>query len=308
MTDVRLYAVCHRRPARLKEISERFQIPKSYTDYRDLLSDPDVDAVSITTHVDNHRGIAVDALASGKHVFLEKPMAGSIEDCEAIVEAAGRAKGKFMVGHICRFDPRLVLARKAVEEGRIGRILSMYAKRNLPLSISGEVLNKISPLLGDGIHDIDIMLWLHGGEIRNAYAQNIRVRTLKYPDIGWAMFKFDSGTIGVIETAWFLPENTPFTIDARMEIIGTEGVIYIDCANAGLTINDRNGIHKPDTVYWPRVYKQRTGVLRTELSYFVECITKNRKLDVITPEESMACVQAILAAERSAETGAVVVV
>ncbi len=306
LPGVELTAVCTRRPDRLKEIAERFKVPKAYPDYRQLLADPEIDAVSIVTHLNAHRQIAIEALKAGKHVLLEKPMAGTVADCDAIIQAAGRAKGVFMVGHICRFDSRVAQAKQAVEEGRIGAIVSMHAARNLPAAIGAGVLDKISPLIGDGIHDADIMLWLTRSRVKTVYAQNVRVRNFKHADIGWALCRFDNDAVGVIETIWCLPDSTPFSIDARMEIIGTKGAIYIDCGNAGLTINDDQGIHKPDTVYWPLLFDKRTGVLRVELSYFVECAAAGRIPDIITAEESRAAVAVMCAAEESASTGRVV--
>jgi len=223
-----------------------------------------------------------------------------VEECDRIVRAAHDAPGKFMVGHICRFDPRVILAKKAVAEGRIGRILSMHARRNLPAFIGAEVLDKISPLLGDGVHDTDIMLWLAESRIESVFARTVQVRNFRNPDIGWALFGFESGAVGVIETVWHLPEKSPFAIDARMEVIGTEGALYIDCGNGGLSIHDAMGVSMPDTVYWPAVNNARDGALRRELEYFTACVRKNTVPDVITPEESREAVKAVCAAEESA--------
>ena len=88
MPGVELTALCTRRKERLDELADRYDVPRRCTDYRELLADPSVDVVSITTHVDDHHDIAVDALGSGKHVFLEKPMAPTVEQCDRIVEVA----------------------------------------------------------------------------------------------------------------------------------------------------------------------------------------------------------------------------
>jgi len=306
MPGIELAALCTRRPERLAELADRHGVERRYTDYHKLLDDPSVDVVSITTHIDDHRQIAVDALASGKHVLLEKPMAPTVEDCDPIVEAAQKASGLFMVGHICRFDPRVTLAKQAIDEGRIGKIISMHARRNLSKTIGRMVLDKISALMGDGIHDADLMLWFSQARPVSVYAQEIHPGQCKYPDGGWAMSRLDNNAVAVVESVWHLPENTPYQIDARMEVIGTEGALYINCGEAGLEVHDGKGNRMPDTLYWPNVFGQRFGILRAELRYFADCVLAGKKPDRITPEESRAAVAMLAAAEESSRTGKVV--
>ena len=117
----------------------------------------------------------------------------------------------------------------------------MHARRNLSKVIGRQVLDKISALVGDGIHDADLMLWFSGARPVSVYAQEVHPGTNKYPDAGWAMFRLDSGAVGVVESIWCLPESTPYQIDARMEIIGTEGAMYINCGESGLEIHDAAG-------------------------------------------------------------------
>jgi UDP-N-acetylglucosamine 3-dehydrogenase len=306
MPAIELAALCTRRPHRLAELADRFHVAKRYTDYRQLLADPDVDVVGITTHVDDHRDIAIDALKSGKHVFLEKPMAPTVADCDRILEAAAQAKGFFMVGHICRFDPRVALAKQAIDEGRVGQIISMHARRNLSKAIGRMVLDSISALMGDGIHDGDLMLWFSRAKPVSVYAQEVHPGKNKYPDGGWAMARLDNGAVAVIESVWHLPESTPYQIDARMEILGTEGAIYVNCGEAGLTVHDAAGNRMPDTFYWPRVSGERFGILRAELRYFADCVAEGRKPERITPEESRAAVALLAGAVESSRTGKVV--
>jgi UDP-N-acetylglucosamine 3-dehydrogenase len=306
MPGIELAAVCTRRPQRLAEVADRLHVPKRYADYRDLLADPSIDIIGITTHVDDHRDIAIDALQSGKHVFLEKPMAPTAADCDRIVETAEKAAGFFMVGHICRFDPRVVLAKQAIDAGRIGKIVSMHARRNLSKTIGRAVLDSISALMGDGIHDGDLMLWFSQAKPVSVYAQEIHPGGNKYADGGWAMARLDSGAIAVIESIWHLPETTPYQIDARMEVIGTEGALYVNCGQAGLEIHDVAGNRLPDTLYWPEVLGERFGILRAELRYFADCVAEGRRPDRITPEESRAAVALLAAAAESSRTGQVV--
>ncbi len=305
LPGIELAALCTRRPQRLAEVADRFHVTRRYEDYHELLNDPEVDVVSITTHMHDHRDIAIDALRSGKHVLLEKPMAPTPSDCDQILAAADQADGLFMVGHICRFDPRVVLAKQAIDEGNIGRIVSMHARRNLSVTIGRMVLDSVSALMGDGIHDGDLMLWFSGARPVSVYAQEIHPGKNKHPDGGWAMARLDNGAIAVIESIWHLPESTPYQIDARMEVIGTEGAIYINCGEAGLEIHDGAGNRRPDTLYWPDVCGQRFGILNAEIRYFADCVASGRRPQRITPQESRDAVALIVAAEESAKSGQV---
>lgn len=295
-----LVAICSRNESRVAEVAAELNVPSTYTDYRDLLTDPEIDAVSITTHWEEHFAIAMAALQSGKHVLLEKPMAASTEQCRELVQQADAASGFFMVGHICRFDPRVSLAKEAIEAGRIGRIVSIHARRNLPKAPGKLRLDRISPLMGDGIHDADIMMWFLEEKPLEVYARTVRVDQFRYPDIGWAMLHFGTDAIGVIETVWRLPENTPTVIDAKMEVIGTEGRISIDCSHTGLTVLDQTGLKMPDTMYWPLQHGRQVGALSLELNYFADCIRKASPPTVITPIEAACAVAVMETAERSA--------
>jgi len=306
LPHVELYGVCTRRQARLDDIASRFGVRRAVQDYRALLDDPEVDAVSIVTMVDEHTEPALAALAAGKHVFLEKPMATTLADCRKIVAAARSSSGHLMVGHICRFNPRYAAAKREIAAGKLGRIVSFYSRRNIPAWVTDEILNKIGPIMGDGIHDTDLLLWFTGDRIVSAYAQTVDLRGRKNPDLGWTMYRLAGGAVATLETVWCLPKGTPFAIDERMEIIGTEGTIHVQDSYPDYSFSDSEGWHSPDTTYWPELHGVRAGALRDELSYFAAAIGAGRRPDIITPEESMAAVEACLAAEQSAATGQVV--
>ena len=304
---VDVQAVCTRTESRLKEIKDTYRVPRAYTDYRALLADKDIDMVTIVTHIKEHLQPTVDALAAGKHVFLEKPMADSVEDCDRIIAAAAKAGTCFMVGHICRFDTVYALAKEEIDAGNLGSIISMHARRNLAKWITPSHLKKISALFGDGVHDLDLMLWYSGAKPKTVYAQSLNTRPeLPNDDLGWAMFRLDSGAIAVIENIWCLPENAPYAIDARMEIVGTKGAIYIDNSGVGYTVLKKEGVSYPQSTYWPKIHGQRRGFLKEELDYFTRCISTGQKPTVITPQESRLVVHSMKTAERSARENKVI--
>ena len=307
LSQSQLYAVCTRRPERLAEVAGRFGVHATYTDYHEMLADPEVEVVSVVTMWDQHTEPAIAALQAGKHVFLEKPLASTIDECDRILAAAANASGKFMVGHICRFNPRYVAAKTEIAAGNIGEVVSIYARRNLPLRVTEGVLDKIGPIIGDAVHDTDLMLWYTGASVRTVYAQTHRVRKLRYPDIGWTMYRFDSGAIGVCETVWCLPDRSPFQIDERMEIVGTTGSLQIHDTTPNLQLVVEEGVQFPDTTYWPELHGQRAGALRDEWAYFLRCVAEDRAPEVVLPSDSRAAVAACLAAEQSARNGEVIV-
>jgi len=304
--NVEIAGVSRRSIEPLKEIAKRYNIPNIYTDYRELLSNEEIEVVSITTHAKDHLLPTIDAIKAGKHIFLEKPMALITVECDKIIEALKTTDKFFMVGHICRFDPSYAIAKKSIDEGKIGKIVSIYARRNIPAGVSESVLEKISPITGDGIHDTDLMLWYTKAKVKSVYAQTVNVRNLPYPDIGWAMYRFETGAVGVIENVWFLPEKTPYNLDAKMEIIGDKGAIYINSPGESLSINTNDGWEYPETVYWPEIHNWRTGALKEELSYFINCITSGKKPEIITPQESREAVRVVESAEKSANEGKVI--
>lgn len=306
ISAVNLYSACSRNRQTLQSHASDLQLTNTSTDYQDILADPAVDVVSIVTHWEDHYQIAIDALQAGKHVLLEKPMAATLEQCREIQECARHSDGKFMVGHICRFDPRYALARESIMAGDIGTICSIHACRNLP-TVTGNIrLDKISPMIGDGIHDLDLVMWMLGRRPQSVIAKNIRVHNFKYPDISWAMFDFSDPSVGhetiaVIETNWALPENTPTVIDAQMEIVGTTGQIHINCSETGLQVQTLKDTKYKDTMYWPQVENQpQTGILKSELEYFADCIHRDRPINIMTANEALQAMEIILLAEESA--------
>ncbi len=302
-----LTALCTRTESRLAELGQKYAVSELYTDYNELLQNPDIDAVSVVTMWDQHTAPTLAALAAGKHVFLEKPMAHTVADCQLICDAAAKAKGHLMVGHICRFNPRYATAKREIDAGNIGKVLCMSSRRNIPAAWTPEILNKIGPIAGDAIHDTDLMLWFTGARVVSAYAQTVDLRGLKYPDIAQTMYRFDNGATAMLETVWCMPEHTPFDIDERMSVIGSDGLVHIQDTFPNIGISTKDGFRSPDTTYWPQLHGVSAGALRDELSYFARCCQTDTAPEIITPEQSMAALEAALAAEQSAASGQVVI-
>jgi predicted dehydrogenase len=172
--EPRLAAVCGRDEEAAGETARRFGWQSVETDWRRLVERDDIDLIDICTPGDTHAEIAVAALAAGKHVLCEKPLANSVAEAEAMAEAAGQAKARgvrSMVGFTYRRVPAIALARKLVREGRLGTIRHVRAQYlqdwltdpAAPLSWRLQKERAGSGALGDiGAHAVDLAQYLTG--------------------------------------------------------------------------------------------------------------------------------------------------
>ncbi len=171
-----LTAICDLSPDGLASYSGAIGRPISFTsDHREIAADPAIDAVFICSPDHLHVEHSCAALRAGKHVFLEKPMAISIADCDRILDAAERSAGRLYVGHNMRFFPSMQIMHQLIAEGRIGRVEAIWCRHFI--SYGGDAYFKDwhserahshGLLLQKGAHDIDIIHYLGG-----AYTQRV---------------------------------------------------------------------------------------------------------------------------------------
>jgi len=175
---ITVVAICDIDPDNLKKAMDAASAaghsPEAYTEFRKLLDRKDIDAVVIATPVDLHKEMSVAALEVGKHVYCEKPLAITPEECRMVTNAAASAKGIFQAGLQLRHEPNRVAAMKFVHEGGIGKVVFLQAYRHtgdLPRQTAWYFDRKRS---GDNIveqacHIIDLMVWAVGTHPLRAY-------------------------------------------------------------------------------------------------------------------------------------------
>lgn len=125
--DAHLAAICQRTPQKLDAIGDAFGIAKRYTDYRDLLADPDVQAVHINTPIPDHAGMTLAALKAGKHVACTVPMATSIADCRKIVELQRKTGLKYMMMETVVYAREYLYLKELADQGTLGKIQFLQA-------------------------------------------------------------------------------------------------------------------------------------------------------------------------------------
>jgi UDP-N-acetylglucosamine 3-dehydrogenase len=299
-----LAAVCDLEPQTAEQVGRELGVP-AYTDFHQMLeAQPAIRAVCVCTSDPAHREPCVAAAQRGKHILVEKPLALTIEDGTAILQAAETAGVKLMVGHILRFDPRYAAARQAVVEGKIGEPIHAFARRNNLLASGRRLSGRTSVLFFLGIHDIDMLLWCLNARPKSVFAAASRklMADLGVDDTIFLLLEFDNGVVACLETSWVLPDSSLATLDARLEIVGTRGVVYVDIHGQGLTVVEEERMDRPDTMYGPVVHGQVAGILKEEIAHFLACVQADRE-PLITGRMGLEAVRVVMAAHRSLETG-----
>jgi predicted dehydrogenase len=285
--------------ARLEALHKRFPAVRTTTDHRTLLADPTIDAVCIVTPISTHRPLAEEAFAAGKHVFVEKPLAGTVADAEAISAAAARAGRVLMVGHTFVYNPAVTTVRAVIERGELGKIQYVDSQRvNLGLhQFDFNVLWDLGP------HDASIVLYWLGEEpdwvqcVGGCYVQ---------PDIEDVVFLtmgFPSGAIAHAHLSWLAPSKLrTMTVigDRKMAVYddssASEKVKIYDHGVAELSADELRRSYRSGDIHSPRV--PVTEALQLEVRHFIDCIR-----DGTTPRSDGAAgvrvVRVLEAAQRS---------
>jgi UDP-N-acetylglucosamine 3-dehydrogenase len=286
---------------RAQRIAGQFGISKICGSLQEICGLPDLAAIDVVTPEHTHLESVRTALGAGKHVFVEKPLATNLQDCSAMIEAAESAGRFLMVGQILRFETKYAMLNDEIVSGRLGKPVSMHARRNRPKSLL-PLYGRTHPALENCIHDVDLMLWYTGRPVQKVRGFARHATGGKHPETFWGVMEFEGGAIGVVETIWMLPE-AGIMLDDAFQFVGTEGVANLQLYTGALSILRNDGYHLPDVSYDPRVGGTARGALRDELAYFCECVQSNQAPRVITAIEAKRAVRVILALIESGESG-----
>jgi predicted dehydrogenase len=234
-----LYALCDTDEKKLQSLARELNVANTFTDYRDLIADPNVDAVIIASPDQDHRKMILDTLDAGKHILCEKPVALTREDCEAIVAAVEKSDRKFMVGQVCRFTPGFKQAKEIIESGAIGELTfveSEYAHDYTAIYAKGSwrsdpVRNGV---VGGGCHAVDLLRWIAGDpeEIMAYGVHKTFADVTPYDDTHVAIMKFPGGVIGKV----FVSISCKRDYTMRSVFYGTKGTIIVDNTSPTMTL------------------------------------------------------------------------
>lgn len=286
-----------------KALAQQYGIPKVYGDYKELVSDPEIDAVFVCSSTDTHSIIAYDAVMAGKHVFCEKPIDFDLGRIQKVVSAVERKGVKFQVGFNRRFDRNFKHVKDVVAAGKIGapHIVMVTSRDPEPPPIS---YVKVSGgiFLDMMIHDFDMVRYLSGSEVTEVFTNGV---VLVDPEIGKAgdvdtaivTLKFANGAIGVINNS----RKAVYGYDQRVEVFGSRGCITADNETPNLTtLYTEDGVMREKPLYF--FLERYNDAFIAEEQSFVNAVLED-KPTLVNATDGLKPVLIAIAAKQSLESG-----
>lgn len=270
-----------------------------YTDVDALFDGEKLDFVVTALPTYLHEEIAVKAMNRGIHVFSEKPMAITLDECKNMIEASKRNNVRLQIGQCCRFESPRVNVKKLIDEGKYGKVIRaefsrfsakpIWSWKNWMLDYEkagGAVLDL-------HIHDVDTMQWIFG-KPKSVFSVASHVKD-KFESV-CSNFVYD-GFYVTSMTDWSMAKTTPFTV---------RGVVNLEKATLEMRDDGSVCVYPEDGEIYSIPCDKNNNMYVEEVLEFVDCIEKNRESDIITPESTMYTIELSYAEKESAEKGVMV--
>jgi predicted dehydrogenase len=264
----------------------------------ELLAAAGPDAASVCVPGPAHRAVAVDLLAAGVPVLVEKPLAATAADAAAIVAAAERAGVLCQPGHILRHSAPHRALHDAVRAGRIGDVLAVSSRRDRPRTLS-RLFPREHPALLTAVHDIDLALWYAGAPVVEVRAAARTRPGSATPVLVWAELRHANDVVSSIRNSYLLPEHTPNHTSDLVEVYGTDGVAHVDLGHPTLLVQGEP-TEAPDWLLSP---VDGGGALAAELRHFLGRIDGTEPTAVVPLADGLHVVRVAEAVVDSASAG-----
>lgn len=251
----------------------------AFDNYEHLL-EQDLDAVSIATPTWTHNEIALKAISHNINLLIEKPIADTSEKAQEIIAHARSSRVILMIGHIERFNPVVKKLKEIIDEGILGELVTLSARRVGPFA---ERVKDVGIITDIGTHDIDIARYLVGTEPIEAFG---KLRGIKHRrgDCAFIILDFEKVTAS-IEINWFTPHKV-----RSLVVTGTKGIAYADYMEQSVII------YNSDWKMEPKIEKDEP--LLMELKHFLECVEQGKE-PLITGEDGLRTLEIALKIERT---------
>lgn len=287
--------------------AQELGVAVQFVTLEEALEQADFEAVCIATPTDTHYTLTLAAARAGKHIFCEKPIAAGLEEALHMVEAIERAGVTFQIGFMRRFDDEFIHAKELIESGALGKLMAVRATTRgpgLPPPWAWDDAKSGGLLAEVNSHDFDAIRWLTGREFARVFtivatrkATEVLRQHPAFYDVAVVAFELDDGTPGSIDGAW----PVDYGYDARMEVLGTEGMLTIGAVAEGNLVHTTRDGRVTRRTFGSWRARHREGYL-AEAADFVECLREG-KAPRVTAIDGLRALEVATAAARSARTG-----
>jgi UDP-N-acetylglucosamine 3-dehydrogenase len=219
LDGVTLVGVADPDPERRAVVARRFGVP-AYPDHVALLAAEAPDVVSVAVPTVHHHAVALAALAGGAHVLVEKPIALRVGEAQAMIAAAAAAGRVLTVGHVERFNPAVVELKRRLDQGELGRVFQVHARRLSPFPA---YIRDVGVVMDLATHELDVLTQLVPGPVIRLYAETERNIHERHEDMLSGILRFAGGTVGVLDVNWLTPNKV-----RRLQITGAGGMFLAD--------------------------------------------------------------------------------
>ncbi|MBF0841233.1 inositol 2-dehydrogenase [Mammaliicoccus lentus] len=271
--DVKIKWISDLNCDKMSEWIEKSGIQNKTKDHKDIINDPEVDAIVICSPTDTHVDIIKEASAKGKHIFCEKPISLSLEEAEEAVEAVQKSNIKLQMGFNRRFDKNFKQLQNILSKGELGQIQTLRITSRDPEPPPIEYIKRSGGLFMDmTIHDFDMARYIMQSEIVEVYATGealVNPEIAEYDDIDTALItlKFENGSIAMIENC----RRSVYGYDQRIEILGDHGAIDVGNEQSStLNYHRTDGIRRDNPPYF--FLERYSDAYRVEMDGFIDAI------------------------------------
>ena len=296
---------------RLVELKGLLDLEGATENWQELVSNDDIDTIIISaTPETTHYPMALASLKAGKNVFLEKPISTTLEEAEELISESIKNNVKFTIGYSQRFNAKYAYVKKSLQEKIIGEpvtcLVSRHITRELGEKISGRTA--LSPAAMESTHDLDFLLWcLQPRKPVKVYSQTagkLFSKKSNTPDHQWIIVTLDDGMTITVGGGWILPLGYPNYSHTWIEVIGTDGSLFIDDSHKDVHLNTvKDGIRHPmSSMPGEPVEHTHAGPMHEETMHFINAVATNKPV-LVKPEEAKAVMELYMAADLSAERG-----
>jgi predicted dehydrogenase len=292
LPGVELVAVADSDEAAAKSLGHAYGVAH-FTSHQDLLSSAKLDAVTIAAPTTLHHRIALDALAAGCHLLVEKPLAATVAEAEDLVKQARKAGKILAVGHVERHNPAIRELKRRLKEGQAGRIYQVHTRRLGPFP---ERVRDVGVTLDLAPHDVDVMRHLTESEVTRVFAETRRKVHDSREDMATALLTFASGALGLLEVSWLTPTKIrDVTVTGerglfRAEYL-TQDLYFYENAHAAGSEWDHlrilRGVSEGAVTRYP---VDRQEPLKLELEAFVAAV-RGEDAEIVTGDDGVAALR-----------------